>query len=196
MVRTKVVQGNIVDLSVDAVINAANTSLLGGAGVDGAIHNAAGPELLEECRTLNGCKTGEAIMTKGYKLKAQYVIHTVGPVHDRKNLDQSASLLKNCYISCLELADKHRLTTLAFPSISTGLYGYPKEDAAKVARQAVIEYFTTLEYNDKQTTIETIYFVAFDIETKKLYEHYLTNPTLVSRFVATEADVTIRRATK
>ncbi len=196
MVRTKIVQGNIVGLSVDAVINAANTSLLGGTGVDGAIHNAAGPELLEECRTLNGCKPGEAKITKGYKLKAQYVIHTVGPVYDKKNLDQSASLLKKCYISCLELADKHRLTTLAFPSISTGLYGYPKEDAAKVARQTLREYFPALEYNGKQTTIETIYFVAFDIETKELYDKYLSDPFGVSRFVATEADVTIRRATK
>ncbi len=196
MVRTKIVQGNIVGLSVDAVINAANTSLLGGAGVDGAIHNAAGPELLEECKSLNGCKTGEAKITKGYKLKAKYVIHTVGPVYDRKNLDQNASLLKQCYISCLELSGKHRLETIAFPSISTGAYGYPKEDAAMVARQAISEYFSTLEYDDKQTTIVTIYFVAFDVETKKLYDQYLSNPFGVSRFVATDADTTIRKGTK
>jgi O-acetyl-ADP-ribose deacetylase (regulator of RNase III) len=130
--RIEVVEGDITKQAVDAVVNAANTTLLGGGGVDGAIHRAAGPELLAECRTLGGCATGQAKMTKGYRLPAKWVIHTVGPVW-RGGRHGEDDLLASCYRSCLALAAQHGIRTLAFPSISTGAYGFPMERAARIA---------------------------------------------------------------
>jgi len=135
----ELVEGDITREDVDAIVNAANSSLLGGGGVDGAIHRAAGPQLLEECRTLGGCATGSAKITRGYKLKARHVIHAVGPVyHDGKH-DEPA-LLASAYRACLELASQNRCASVAFPAISTGVYGYPIEDAARVAFRTIIDY--------------------------------------------------------
>ena len=135
----RVVQGDITALKVDAIVNAANSTLLGGGGVDGAIHRAAGPELKEYCAKLGGCPTGEAKITPGFKLPAKYVIHTVGPVwHGGKS--KESTLLANCYRNSLELALKNGVKTIAFPSISTGAYGYPKEEAAKIVVAVMQEY--------------------------------------------------------
>ncbi len=137
--RIELVEGDITLQDTDAIVNAANTSLLGGGGVDGAIHRAAGPELLEECRTLNGCPTGEAKITKGYRLRARYVIHTVGPVY-RDGRHNEPELLAACYRNSLRVAVSNSLKTVAFPSISTGAYGYPIDEAAGIAIETVTDF--------------------------------------------------------
>jgi len=159
----KVVKEDITRLEVDAIVNAANSSLLGGGGVDGAIHRAAGRELLSECRLLGGCKTGEAKITKGYNLPAKYVIHTVGPVWNG-GLHGEEELLRNCYKNSLTLADKNDLRSIAFPAISTGVYGYPIDKACSAAYAAVKEYLC-----GHQCVIEEIYFVCFDDTTFQKY---------------------------
>ena len=162
MKRLSIVKGDIVKMKTDAIVNAANTSLLGGGGVDGAIHRAAGPELLAECETLNGCRTGEAKITKGYKLKAKYVIHTPGPIWRGGNWGE-AELLANCYKNCLALAKENGIKTIAFPSISTGVYRFPVDQAAKIA---VGEILHVLNEDD---SIEQVTIVCFDDKTKEYY---------------------------
>jgi O-acetyl-ADP-ribose deacetylase (regulator of RNase III) len=164
--RIELHQGSITDLNVDAIVNAANASLLGGGGVDGAIHRAAGPGLLEECRTLGGCATGDAKITKGYNLKAKFVIHTVGPVWQGGSHGE-AELLAKCYRRCLELACERDLHSIAFPAISTGVYGYPLEAAARIAIDSVRNWLIG------NMTLERIVFVCFDERIFSTYERLL-----------------------
>lgn len=145
MDRFAIVTGDITASDAEAIVNAANHTLLGGSGVDGAIHAAAGPELLAECRTLHGCETGQAKLTRGYRLKARYVIHTVGPIWQGGGHGEAAALAA-CYRSCLELAREHRIDSVDFPSISTGVYGYPMAQAASVALKAIMEDLRTHDH--------------------------------------------------
>jgi O-acetyl-ADP-ribose deacetylase (regulator of RNase III) len=162
MKRMELIQGDIAEQHVGAIVNAANSSLLGGGGVDGAIHRAAGPELLEECRKLGGCPTGEARITRGYKLPAGHVIHTVGPIWrgGRRNEDD---LLADCYRNSLKLAEKHKLRSIAFPSISTGAYRFPVERASKIAVKTVHEYLK------ESQEIQRVVFVCYSESDLKVY---------------------------
>jgi O-acetyl-ADP-ribose deacetylase (regulator of RNase III) len=165
--RLEALKTNIVTLDVDAIVNAANTTLLGGGGVDGAIHRAAGPELLAECRTLHGCETGQAKITRGYRLPAGHVIHTVGPVwHGGRSGEPE--LLASCYRSSLALAAQHGITTIAFPAISCGVYGYPPGEAVKIA---VAECADFLSRND---AVRKIIFACFDEDMLALYRRELS----------------------
>lgn len=165
--RIALYTGDITALRIPAIVNAANSSLLGGGGVDGAIHRAAGRGLLQECRTLNGCETGSAKMTGGYELPAEKVIHAVGPIYGMQSDKESERLLRGCYRTSLELAAKAGLKGVAFPAISTGVYGYPAKDAA---RAAFSEVRTFLEKDGGGKTIDLVVFVAFDQRTMRVYE--------------------------
>ncbi len=168
--KVGVVGGDITSLALDAIVNAANTMLLGGGGVDGAIHRAAGPELLEACRTLGGCATGEAKITKGYELPAKWVIHTVGPVWHGGTADEDR-LLRNCYRNALELAKQNGVRTIAFPSISTGAYRFPLERAARIAVDTVKEFLAS---ND---SFDQVVFCCFDADTAQTYRAILGGPS-------------------
>ncbi len=166
MNRIELKQVDITSLKVDAIVNAANNSLLGGGGVDGSIHRAAGPKLLEECRQLDGCKTGEAKITKAYNLPSRFVIHTVGPVWHGGHRNEEA-LLASAYINSLSLAFQHGLKTVAFPNISTGVYGFPKEKAAKIAIHEVNIFL------NKNPEFEKIIFAIFDKNNLQIYERLI-----------------------
>lgn len=163
--KIEVKQGDITKLKVEAIVNAANKSLLGGGGVDGAIHRAAGPELLAECKRIGGCPTGEARITDGYNLFASNVIHTVGPVYSGKPRD--SHLLEQCYQNSLKLANDYNIKSIAFPAISCGVYGYPIKDACQIAVD------TTGDFLNQINLIEKVIFILFSAENIKVYEDYL-----------------------
>lgn len=156
----KVLKESVVYQDSDAIVNAANSSLLGGGGVDGAIHNAAGPNLLEECQKLHGCKTGGAKITHGYNLKAKYIIHTVGPIYS--NADEDEDNLKSCYINCLNIAKAYCLKSISFCGISTGVYGYPLKDATRIAIKTVKEW---LDYNKYDIEVRFCCFKDIEYQT-------------------------------
>ena len=164
--KIEIVQGDITKLEVDAIVNAANTTLLGGGGVDGAIHRAAGPELLAECRTLGGCQLGEAKVTRGYRLPARFVIHTVGPVW-RGGKRGEPETLANCYRNSLQVAVENGIRTIAFPAISCGAYGYPIEEAAQIAVNTTREFLATTDQ------IEKVIFVLWDEDVYEAYRRIL-----------------------
>ena len=164
-VRCDIVVADITTLDVDAIVNAANTSLLGGGGVDGAIHRAAGPELLAECRTLAGCETGSAKMTRGYRLKARHVIHAVGPVWGDARASQCDALLASCYRTALALAAEHRLASIAFPAISTGIYRFPPDRAARIAVGTVAS-----EIAAAPNELRHVVFCCFSVEAAKHHQ--------------------------
>ena len=164
--KIELLEGDITEQETDAIVNAANRSLLGGGGVDGAIHRAAGPRLLAECRTLGGCETGDAKITKGYNLKAGHVIHTVGPIYHSAG-KKAPELLASCYRRSLEVASENKLKSVAFPSISTGAYGYPIEEAAPIALKTVAEYLNS------HSDIQLVRFVLFGQEAYRAYEKAL-----------------------
>ena len=166
MKRLQIIQGDITTCAVDAIVNAANTSLLGGGGVDGAIHRAAGPELLAECRTLGGCKTGEAKATKGYRLPCRYVIHTPGPIWHGGNANED-TLLAACYRNSLTVASGLGCKTVAFPSINTGVYHFPVDRAARIAVDTILRYL------DGHPAIESVTMVCFDPATRAAYQRAL-----------------------
>ena len=165
------IQADITTLSVDAIVNAANSSLLGGGGVDGAIHRAAGPELVAECQTLGGCKTGQAKITSGYRLPAKHVIHTVGPVWDGGAYGE-ADLLASCYTNALKLTAEHGIESIAFPSISTGVFGYPIEPATEIAVSTVIGFLS-----DADDTALEVTFCCFSAEDHAIYDRVLSSMT-------------------
>ena len=161
--QIQVVEGDITKLDCDGIVNAANRSLLGGGGVDGAIHRAAGPDLLAECRTLHGCRTGEAKITKGYRLRAKYIIHTVGPIYS--GTAEDAAQLADCYRNSLDLAKEHDVHSIAFPAISTGVYGYPLEDATEIAVKTVAQWLEAHADYAMQ-----VIFCCFDARTERVYQ--------------------------
>jgi len=170
--RVKIILADITSVEVDAIVNAANETLLGGGGVDGAIHAAAGPDLLQECRRLHGCQTGQAKITKGYKLPAKFIIHTVGPVwHGGKRGE--AEKLASCYKNCFAVAEENKIFSIAFPAISTGVYSYPKEPATRIALSATKEFLRKARY------VQKVIFVCFSRADLELYQRLAKEITVV-----------------